>query len=348
MPTYQHQIDKHLLFPIERRGDTLIVTPKGDPGSFANLNFNLEHAALMDLLKTGPYRNLLVDLSGSNYFGAKVLGAIAEWSKRIAEREGQVAVCGVSSDMQELLHIYGFEAQWKQYPTREKGIKAIVKESSLQSLKRQWKVGLFALLLLAGVGVGYWLRPYFTDHFKNERDYQTIMGVWEEMQALKAANAPSVEWRKLKGRANREFEPILKDLHDRAGSETPEEQAAQCMWHASQNYILNRFLVDLDRMDLDVPIDPKHEVHWETTGVFLLKARRLLDGEDASDVVFPHEVDAKPQDAAEAVPLVDGPPNPNAPDPKPMEPNLPNPDKTPMDESALPKESTESKLLEEH
>ncbi len=345
MPNYHHQIDKHLLFPIERRGDTLIVTPKGDPASFANLNFNLEHAALLQLLKTGPYQNLLVDLSGSNYFGAKVLGAIAEWAKRIAERGGQVAVCGTSGDMRELLHIYGFEVQWPQFPTREAGIKAIVKESSLQSVKRQWKLGIFLLCLVAVVAAGYLIKPNYSDHVTNQRDYQTILGVWEEMQALKAANAPPPEWRKLQGRARRELEPIVDDLEDRAGTHSVQARAAQCLLRASKHNILNRLLVERNRLDLDVPTNPEDEIHWETTAVYMEFARRHLNGEDVSDLTLPQE-DYNPQDSPEE--LLPGEEQPlEGTEPKP-ENELPPESTEPKPENELPPESTEPKTPLEH
>ena len=331
MPNYHHQIDKHLLFPIERRGDTLIVAPKGDPASFANLNFNLEHAALLQLLKTGPYQNLLVDLSGSNYFGAKVLGAIAEWAKRIAERGGQVAVCGASGDMRELLHIYGFELQWPQFPTREAGIKAIVKESSLQSVKRQWKLGVFLLCLVAVVGAGYLIQPYYSDHVANQRDYQTILAVWEDMEALKAANAPPVEWRKLEARARGELEPIVDDLEDRAGTHSVEAQAAQCLLRVSKHYILDRLLVERNRLDLDVPSSPIHEIHWKTTAVYLEFARRHLNGEDTSDLALP-QGDYNPEDSPEEIlPGEEQPPEGTEPKPGGEQPPQSTGQKTPLE-----------------
>lgn len=344
MPSYLHQIDKHVLFPIERRGNTLIVTPKGDPCSFANLNFNLEHAALLEYLKKGPYRNLLVDLSGSNYFGAKVLGAIAEWAKVVVEREGQLAVCGASGDMRKLLHLYGFESQWPLYPTRDGGIKAIVRESSLQSLRRQWKMAAFLVCFLAALGAGYYLQPYFTDRVKNERDYKTIMGIWEEMQVLKAANAPPVEWRKLRRRAKRELEPILDDLNDRAGTQSAQGRAAYCLFQASKNFILNRFLEDIDRLTLDVPTDVKHEFYWQTTAVFLAKAKRHIEGRDDSDLRFPQE-NYNPLDTPE-----DAPPG----EEKPLDATVPLPAEKPpvTTEPTLPQEppadSTQSLPVEDH
>jgi anti-anti-sigma regulatory factor len=319
MPSYQHHIDKHQLFPIDRRGDTLIVTPKGDPCSFANLNFNVEHAALLGLLKNGPYRNLLVDLSSSNYFGAKVLGAIAEWAKRVAEREGQVAVCGASSDMRELLQIYGIKDQWPLFPTREAGIKAIVKESSLQSIKRQWRLGVFLVLILAGAATGYFLEPYFSDQYKNERDYRIIVAIWDEMQILREKNASAVEWRKLRGRAEREIEPLLKDLNSRAGSHSTQARAAQCLLHAGQNCILKRLLADVDRFDLDTPADPKYEFFWALSESYLTAARKILDGKSASSVSFPQqEYDSTGTQTEEGAP-----PGPDQHS-EPTEPMLPN------------------------
>ena len=362
MPSYHHHIDKHLLFPIERRGDTLIVTPKGDPCSFANLNFSVEHAAILTLLKTGPYRNLLVDLSGSNYFGAKVLGAMAEWAKRVADRDGQMGVCGVSSDMRELLQIYGVKDQWPMYPTREAGIRAIVRESSMQSLRRQWRLGVFLVLILAGVATGYFLEPYYSERFKNERDYHTIMGVWEEMLVLKEKNAPAVEWMKVRGRARREIEPILKGLNARAGSQSTQARAAQCLLHASQNCILKRLLADVDRFDLDTPSDPKQEFFWEMSAMYLSMSRKLLDGEDVTGLSFPKDQSQdqsqvangeqdpplepeQPKDSGESNPGENPPPESAVPEPASTNPEPATPNPTPEDP---PRDADSLALPEDH
>ncbi len=75
MPKYQHRISLHRLFLVELRGNTLIVSPKGDP-AFANMNFNIEHAAILPLLGKEKYQNVIVDLR-FNYFGRENSGSLS-------------------------------------------------------------------------------------------------------------------------------------------------------------------------------------------------------------------------------------------------------------------------------
>lgn len=291
MPKYQHRIDLHRLFLIESRGDTIIVSPKGDPAGFANLNFSTEHAALVALLAKGPSKNVLVDLSGSNYYGAKILGAMSEWSDQTHAQGKQFAVCALSPDMKELLRIFDFEDRWTQFPTREAGIKAIVKESPFQSLRTHWKaLGAFAcVMLLVGLSFLPW-REYYAQYV-NERDYHTVMGIWGDMQTLKATNASPVEWRKLQNRARRELEPLVVRLESRAGTRTPQARVAQCLLFATRDIILKRLLVQKSRLELYRPTTDGKEIFWVHASLYMEGAKRIMQGEDISHLNFPQETD---------------------------------------------------------
>lgn len=286
MPKYQHRIDTHRLFLIEQRGDTLIVSPKGDPAGFANLNFNLEHAALLSLIRKESRKNLLVDLGASNYFGAKILGAFAEWSDVVEEQGGRFALCELSHDMQELLKIFRFEDRWQQFDTREEGIKAIVKETPLEVVRQKWKhlavVACAAVVLAASFFP--WNEYYLS--FINQRDYEVVQVIWEDMQQLRAENAPPPEWRKLQNRAHRELTPLISSLEKRAGRRTRQAQAAQHLFMAIKHNILKRLLIKQSRLTLYRPLDTEKEVYWQMTAIHMEKARRILNGENPDTLEF--------------------------------------------------------------
>ncbi len=190
MPKYQHRVDLHRLFLVERRGDTLIVSPKGDPAGFSELDFSREHAGLLSLLNQEKPWNVLVDFSSSNYFGAKMLGALSEWAIPVQAHNAKFAICALSDDMKELLRIFNLEDRWSQYPNRVEGIKAVVTETRLETFRQHGKqvALLVCVLLCLGVLSLPW-RTYYEEYI-NQRDYDTVAAFWEEMQELKAANAP--------------------------------------------------------------------------------------------------------------------------------------------------------------
>jgi anti-anti-sigma regulatory factor len=300
MPKYQHRIDRHRLFLVEPRGDTLIVSPKGDPAGFANLNFNIEHAAILNLLEDDKYQNVVVDLGASNYFGAKILGAFSEWSDRVKAKEGQFAVCELSSDMKELLNIFQFNGEWRQFDTLEQGIKEIVSETPLEVMRSHWKQLAFVLLALIVVGLSFLPWKQYYVRYVNQRDYATVLAIWEEMQALKAANAPPPEWRKLQSRAARELEPIIPKLQKRAGTQTDHARVAQQLLFATRDNIMKRLLRKTSRMELYRPVGPKKEHFWKMTALHMEKARRIMNGEDDSDLTFPLQSQPPPEVVADA------------------------------------------------
>lgn len=368
MPKYQHRIDTHQLFLIEQRGDTLIVSPKGDPAGFANLNFNLEHAALLSLIQKEQRKNLLVDLSASNYFGAKILGAFSDWSDAVEAEGGKFALCELSHDMQELLKIFQFEDRWQLFDTREEGIKAIVKESAREVLWHKWKQ--LAFLASAAVFVGMAFLPWNEYYFRylNERDYQKVHVIWVEMQELKAQNAPAPEWRKLQNRAHSELAPLLPDLEKRAGRRTRQMQLAQALYFAIRDNILKHLLIKQNRLSLYRPVGPKKEEFWLMTAAHMEIARRILHGEDPDTVEFPNRFalrkaqqtedgETPPEESewptddppgnipADVPPAIAEKPNPDTfppeHEPEPEPEAEPEPDPAPENESELPKPRSE-------
>ncbi len=287
MPKYQHRIELHRLFLVERRGDTLIVSPKGDPAGFANLNFSVEHAALLGLIEKDGYQNVLVDFSASNYFGAKILGALSEWANRVESKGGRFAICELSDDMKELLHIFQFDGQWQQFSTRAEGIGAIVTETPLQKLRFNWKPLTFVACTFLAIGLSFVPWNQYYARKVNQRDFQTVAGIWDDMQKLKAQNAPPIQWRKIQNRAQRELRDILPELEDRAGTETRQARIAQHLLFVSRDYILKQLLVQKDRLDQSRPIGPDKEFFWQMASVHMAKARRLMDGRDPLKVKFP-------------------------------------------------------------
>lgn len=68
---------------------------------------------------------LLIDLSSTNYISSSVLEALVRAWKRIKERQGVMALCGVEPFCLEVLQITRLSTLWKMYPTRAEGVAAL-------------------------------------------------------------------------------------------------------------------------------------------------------------------------------------------------------------------------------
>ncbi|MCH8830764.1 MAG: hypothetical protein IID45_14400, partial [Planctomycetes bacterium] len=66
----------HTVFPVERRGDTLIVTPRGSASGFGIREMESELKTVLAILDGPEIKNVIVDLQAAEYFGSQMIGAI--------------------------------------------------------------------------------------------------------------------------------------------------------------------------------------------------------------------------------------------------------------------------------
>ncbi|GAB4143725.1 MAG: hypothetical protein Tsb009_15000 [Planctomycetaceae bacterium] len=117
------------VFPVELRGDTLIVTPHGDAAGFGTREFQAELNTVLTFLEDPDVHSLIVDLSTSNYYGSQVVGAINSLVLKIRETGGRAGICGVSQDMQAVLETMKLDSLWTFYGTRQDAMAALTTES---------------------------------------------------------------------------------------------------------------------------------------------------------------------------------------------------------------------------
>lgn len=98
----------HTVFPAERRGDTLIVTPTGDLGGFGRNVVEAELQNLRSLFDQDDVSKLIFDLSDAPYFGSEMIATMISFTQK-SRPEQKVAVCGASSDMQVTLKMMRVE-----------------------------------------------------------------------------------------------------------------------------------------------------------------------------------------------------------------------------------------------
>ncbi|QDT62805.1 STAS domain-containing protein [Calycomorphotria hydatis] len=209
MDNILHETSNHSIFLVEPRGDTLVVSPKGERAGFSNVDFSVELKRVQRLLSSGHYRNIILDLSLSNYYGSEMIGVINGLLDQVTRSGGRGGVCNVSPDMAEGLKIMNLDRQWPMYTSKSTAITSIVNESVAQKTSRvafgklgQILIGLPAALLVAWIG---WSLFSNVD-FSTERGlYNKIDDIYEDYKHTLRSAQSAVDVRK-------QTEPLQHDL----------------------------------------------------------------------------------------------------------------------------------------
>jgi anti-anti-sigma regulatory factor len=259
--------DLHSIFRVERCGDALIVTPRGDAAGFGGAEFYREQAAVQGLLKEPGVKSLVVDLGEATYYGSTVIGAINRFGIEVRNAGGRIALCRVSDDTRYILRTMKLDELWEHYPTRGQALAEMATRRNTERFRgaARWAVlavGVAAVAVVYGVlsgrdiDVGY---------------HGRIMAVYADMQEMKDRGATPSEWAVFARQARRELGPILDDLNETA---TSRDRAKQYMLFAVRDYLLP--LVDRRMADKDGE-SPPHEYQFSAYMVF---ARCEIDGSE--------------------------------------------------------------------
>lgn len=190
----------HEVLPVERAGDLLIVTPAGDLVGFSPATFQSEFQRVKQLAARPEFRNVLIDLSRSAYFGSEMIGALIDLRRAVASSHGQpvqagdegggsivdggvTAVCGLSDDMRAGLRIMNVDTLLLTFNDRPQAVRTLAKRSvgdRVAGLDVPW-TWIVAFLLVAIV-IG--LIAFTSIGFRlfggsAESDYRQIVSLYE-------------------------------------------------------------------------------------------------------------------------------------------------------------------------
>jgi anti-anti-sigma factor len=95
---------------------------------------SLNDAALMETggvllgeaIHADPPR-LLLDLSATGFIGSRFIELLVRAWKRVKERGGTMALCGVQPFCAEVLRTTRLDGLWESYPSREEGVAALMR-----------------------------------------------------------------------------------------------------------------------------------------------------------------------------------------------------------------------------
>ena len=202
----------HRVFPIELRGDTLIVTPAGDASGFSGTQFHAELNTVVKLVERPNILKLIVDLSHSNYFGSEMIGAINMLGTRTREHGGYFAVCEASPDMRAGLAMLNLDDHWMLFPTRKQALQAIGGGTAGRTIRIAAGVAVALLILVSAVTAALLMsgRDRRPDH------YEFLTARWTEFESFRASGPTKPQWKVFADESKRKLRPVLADLDARS------------------------------------------------------------------------------------------------------------------------------------
>jgi anti-anti-sigma factor len=100
-------------------GDTLLVTATKDLREFESYNIDVEGEEIVKMLDDPRLRNVVVDLTGTDYCGSSALNWFLRLDKKAHARNGQLIFVGLSSHEREILHVTKLDSRWTICPSRD-------------------------------------------------------------------------------------------------------------------------------------------------------------------------------------------------------------------------------------
>lgn len=115
------------IFPYEREGHVVLLKPTGDSLSAQEHQLKKEIDTIHSLIDQEDCQHLVVDLSGSTYFGSIVIGAVMALCGKIKNKNGKAALCNATQSVYDSIQIMKLDAAVPYFPTKEEAL-AYVRE----------------------------------------------------------------------------------------------------------------------------------------------------------------------------------------------------------------------------
>jgi anti-anti-sigma factor len=110
------------IFPYDREGSVVIVTPAGDSLKVQERQLKKEIDAIHGLIDQDDCQHLVVDLSAAPYFGSIVIGAVMAICGKIKNKNGRAALCNATEGVYDSIQIMKLDSAVPYYRTREEAL----------------------------------------------------------------------------------------------------------------------------------------------------------------------------------------------------------------------------------
>lgn len=112
-----------LIFSLNETKGVLLIAPEGDALSYRDVDVSAAVTEVLRRIDAQEDPRVVVDLSGSQYFGSIMIGAVTQFSEHVRERGGVFAVCDLSTDMRQVLKSMKLADRWPTFDSQRAAVK---------------------------------------------------------------------------------------------------------------------------------------------------------------------------------------------------------------------------------
>ena len=112
-----------LIFSQSETKGVLVIAPAGDALSFRDVDVAAAVTEVLHCIDALPEPRVVVDLSGSQYFGSIMIGAVSQFAERVRGRGGVFAICELSPDMRQVLIAMKLSERWPTFDSQRAAVK---------------------------------------------------------------------------------------------------------------------------------------------------------------------------------------------------------------------------------
>lgn len=112
------------MIDIQQQGNVTICVLDQAYDSLDTAQVDQLNERLCETAQTAEHPLLVIDLSHTNFIGSSFLEVLFRVWKRLQERDGKLALCGLSEFCQEVLHTTRLDSLWPSFETRQAAIES--------------------------------------------------------------------------------------------------------------------------------------------------------------------------------------------------------------------------------
>ncbi len=110
------------LFQWQTEGEVLILSPTANLSELELSYSAAEFRTALQEIEDAGYRHVVLDFTGTDYYGSTALGFFVKLWKRVSKIDGGMAFCNVSAHEREVLHVTRLDTLWPICGTRQQAI----------------------------------------------------------------------------------------------------------------------------------------------------------------------------------------------------------------------------------
>jgi anti-anti-sigma factor len=111
------------VFEVEESGETLIITPQQDLSGLAFEGIEANGKAVLERLGREKFKNVVIDLHKTDYYGSSALGFFLKLWKRVRQQGGHMALCNISEHEKEILRVLKLDHLWSICASRQEALR---------------------------------------------------------------------------------------------------------------------------------------------------------------------------------------------------------------------------------